>query len=417
MALDRHLIALNNPNTIRKSSPGKNFGAMDLTYEHRKPWQRTPKQRLSDLTKILEHKPTPIERNNLRLPHNVNTLSILEPKYFLMLCGGNNHIQFKIEEMDEINRLLKQLEIKYYELKVYFHALTDSQIKHTLHPRLIKTATTDSFTFNPDSVRSGMMTKCQHSSVDTGNVAAERDVCAECHRISMYSLLMEAIRRHKKTNVKEIELLRLEKDEYQSEGIGEGRAVSDVPSSPASPILESVLQALHIHPPSPPTYTDQVVIGFHVKADAVMASLGALQSIVRQKYRDRPGFKVTPDDNEPFDRLPRQPFIQVLIDMYAKAVLNPRCGTSDGSKRSKSEVKNRKTDVLPSIGRISAFLSCCVVCPCMLRTHEEKAALCKLLHASQDSNCIISDPTTDNIESFSSKHTQKYWARRIFDFF
>jgi hypothetical protein len=57
-------------------------------------------------------------------------------------------------------------------------------------------------------------------------------------------------------------------------------------------VIDSVLVALHIHPPHPASRPEKRVANFHIKADRVVKILYQLQVIVLQKYHSRPQFRL-----------------------------------------------------------------------------------------------------------------------------
>jgi hypothetical protein len=57
-------------------------------------------------------------------------------------------------------------------------------------------------------------------------------------------------------------------------------------------VIDSVLVALHLHPPPPASRPEKRVANFHIKADRVVKILYQLQVIVLQKYHSRPQFRL-----------------------------------------------------------------------------------------------------------------------------
>jgi hypothetical protein len=98
MNIDQRIIQELKAGGHSKPSPSqKNFSNLDLSKNCIQQWKKSPRDRTHEIETYRFHIPTPIERRNLRIPASIDRLNIQDRFHFLILCGGENHIEFAVE--------------------------------------------------------------------------------------------------------------------------------------------------------------------------------------------------------------------------------------------------------------------------------------------------------------------------------
>lgn len=73
------------------------FASLTLHCDRERDWKLSPRERFKKLNEWRVHTPTASERKNLKISVAIEKLDLLEISHFLILSGGNNHMEFSIE--------------------------------------------------------------------------------------------------------------------------------------------------------------------------------------------------------------------------------------------------------------------------------------------------------------------------------
>lgn len=92
-----------------KTIPKRSYVNIHLHCDQCEEWKLSPQERYQKIQNWKYHQPTIMERRNLKIPPGIVKLDLEDLSHILMLCGGNQQIEFSIKvrrrrnEDDEIN--------------------------------------------------------------------------------------------------------------------------------------------------------------------------------------------------------------------------------------------------------------------------------------------------------------------------
>lgn len=85
-------------NSLKSKGNQKNtFASLNFNIERERDWKLSPRERFKRLNEWRIHTPTITERKNLKIPITIDKIDLLEISHFLILSGGNNHMEFSIQ--------------------------------------------------------------------------------------------------------------------------------------------------------------------------------------------------------------------------------------------------------------------------------------------------------------------------------
>jgi hypothetical protein len=109
--------------TSSSTVPLVNFVALNL--HSFKNYSKSPLERVRDVTAIRCHPPSLTERMNLRIPSIFETVDLSTLSGMLMVCGGNNGIQFTVEVNLHLLSLFSSLPQEMGTMTTYLTILQD----------------------------------------------------------------------------------------------------------------------------------------------------------------------------------------------------------------------------------------------------------------------------------------------------
>jgi hypothetical protein len=86
---------------IRLSSQTKakqcSYATLSLHCDQLCEWKLTPNERYAKINQWRFHRPTILERRNLKIPQGILKLDLQDLSHVLILCGGNQLVEFSIQ--------------------------------------------------------------------------------------------------------------------------------------------------------------------------------------------------------------------------------------------------------------------------------------------------------------------------------
>jgi hypothetical protein len=93
--------------TSQKSSyPKQSYINICFEFDQINEWKLSPQERYQKLSRWRYHRPTIMERRNLKIPQGIIKLDLKDLSHLLLLCGGNRQMEFSIQVRDR-NRTRK----------------------------------------------------------------------------------------------------------------------------------------------------------------------------------------------------------------------------------------------------------------------------------------------------------------------
>jgi hypothetical protein len=80
-----------------RSYPKQSYINICLEFDQINEWKLSPQERYQKILRWRFHRPTIMERRNLKIPQAILKLDLKDLSHLLILCGGNRQMEFSIQ--------------------------------------------------------------------------------------------------------------------------------------------------------------------------------------------------------------------------------------------------------------------------------------------------------------------------------
>mmetsp|Transcript_24946 Transcript_24946/g.36794 ORF Transcript_24946/g.36794 Transcript_24946/m.36794 type:complete len:414 (+) Transcript_24946:106-1347(+) len=351
-------------------------------------WRKTPLDRMKLIDSIRLHVPTDQERSNLKIPHHIHRVDMMDLSKVLMMCGGHNGVKFTDEEMSSIILLVKDLNGFIWQLETHFHSMAHDVVNSSLDGELLDDRGLLSEAINLSE--RDLLVLSFHMKADT--IFRLLSNLQSTIRNKYQEQLCQASRRHTSGS----------------------RALLTRQCDPAlpntnmiEPWLEVLLNKFRREYMNVQMLEHDTNVLRSVVKEAQHQQIQCRQRKLHQKkygWRGMSNRKYSQDNEN----------ASYAIDSSQSDSMQFRyLQVKEESEDSYKELKR----IGVKLGLFCAFLSCCLCCgiPC---SNTEQRALFQLIYLSRDEKAMRSGSlSVDSIsQDYVFSYTQKYWANRLFEF-